>query len=169
MSESLNSVGVDASGHRAKTMKSEWLGLVLTLTLCFISGCVAGGPALRPDPAETSSKIKVGTSTAAQVKALLGTPWRTTNYGETYCGCPHADFQEVWEYRGADSTGRYRLHIEFDERGIARILVKTSNATGTARVLASSTPDQTPHSGHHAHSEHHHAANGLQAGPSAQP
>jgi hypothetical protein len=154
---------------RLRRLKSRWLGLALTLTLCFISGCVVGGPALRPDPAQASSRIQVGSSTAAQVKTILGTPWRTTNYGESYCGCPHSDLQEVWEYRGADSTGSYRLHIEFDDRGIARILVKTSNATGTARVLASSMPDQAPHGGQHAHSEHHHAEHGLQAGPSAQP
>jgi hypothetical protein len=167
-------------------MKPIGLGWVVTGTLCLV-GCAASGPALRSDPAEASSRIKAGSSTAVQVKTLLGNPWRTTNYGETYCGCPHGDFQEVWEYRGADSTGPYKLHIEFDERGIARILVKTSNVTGTARVLASSTADPTPHHGHHTHGEHHegahadegpapranlepvHAEHGAPAEPTAQP
>jgi hypothetical protein len=67
---------------------------------------------------ETFAKIKVGDSTGDEVKKLLGTPWRITNYGETYCGCPHKDMQEVWEYRGRDSSGTYKYHIELDDEGV---------------------------------------------------
>jgi outer membrane protein assembly factor BamE (lipoprotein component of BamABCDE complex) len=80
-----------------------------------------------PKPAindEAFSKIQVGSSSDAQVKDLLGTPWRITNYGETYCGCRHAEPQEVWEYRGADASGSYKFHLEFDDDGIVRVAAK---------------------------------------------
>ncbi len=74
---------------------------------------------------ETFSKIESGSSTKAEVRALLGTPWRTTNYGD----CNPVDWQETWEYRGQDSTGTYKLHVEFDHGGIARIVAKIPDRT----------------------------------------
>src|SRR5712692_821955 len=74
---------------------------------------------------ETFSKIKAGSSTKAEVRALLGTPWRTTNYGD----CHAVDWQEVWEYRGQDTTGTYKLHVEFDDGGIARTVAKIPDKT----------------------------------------
>jgi hypothetical protein len=122
--------------------------------LCLISGCAAHSPAQRRDPAEASSRIQVGSFTQAQVKAVLGAPWRTTNYGESYCGCPHRDLQEVWEYRGADPAGAYKLHIEFDDAGIARTVAKIQGPRNSVTILASSKPNpahehQPEHQGHH--------------------
>jgi hypothetical protein len=105
------------------------------------------------------SNIKAGVSTRADVKAVLGAPWRATNYGETYCGCPYIDLQEVWEYRGADSTGPYKFHIEFDADGVAQILA-VAYQNGVVRILASNMPDGPAHSAHH----HHHGA-----GPNTTP
>ncbi len=131
-------------------MNPKWLPLSACLALCFVSGCI-GHSASNIKPAingETFSKIKVGSSTESEVKALLGTPWRTTNYGESYCGCHPVDLQEIWEYRGKDSTGTYKLHLEFDVRGIARIVAKIPDAGDAVRIVAS-VPDETLASGHH--------------------
>jgi outer membrane protein assembly factor BamE (lipoprotein component of BamABCDE complex) len=87
---------------------------------------------------ETFSKIKVGTSTQDEVKDLLGTPWRITNYGETYCGCRHTEPQEVWDYRGADASGGYKFHLEFDDEGIVRIAAKIPDAAPAASPQRSS-------------------------------
>jgi len=137
-----------------EAMKSKHLRSAAALVLCLISGCATERPAQRRDPAEESSKIQVGSFTQAQVRALLGVPWRATNYGESYCGCPHRDLQEVWEYRGIDSAGAYKLHIEFDDAGIARTVAKIQGARNSVTILASSKPNpahenQPEHHGHH--------------------
>lgn len=124
--------------------------------LCLISGCATQSPAQRRDPAEASSKIQVGSFTQAQVRAVLGVPWRTTNYGESYCGCPHRDLQEVWEYHGTDSAGAYKLHIEFDDAGIARTVAKIQGPRNSVTILASSKPNPA-HEHHPEHHRHHEA------------
>ncbi len=91
---------------------------------------------------EAFANIKPGSSTQADVKALLGTPWRTTNYGD----CHPVDFQEVWEYRGQDPAGVYKLHIEFDEAGVTRLVTKTPER-GRAIVLAAMPSRREEH--HH--------------------
>lgn len=134
-------------------VRLKWLVLAFSVPLCSMSASIAhaGGDASRPaKPAvnegsaqagtradvrlkqKNVAKIKVGSSTDADVKALLGAPWRTTNYGESHCGCYHHDMQEVWEYRGLDSSGRYTLHIEFDDQGLARIVAKIPDGSGVA-------------------------------------
>lgn len=137
-------------------MRLVSLVLAGSSALLAVSGCsahrVANVPDQSADPALAEaaiSKVKAGSTTKAEVKRILGAPWRTTNYGETYCGCPYSNFQEVWEYRGVDSTGTYRLHIEFDGKGIARTVAKVAAPGGLVRTLASSGEDQIAHSGHH--------------------
>ncbi len=135
-------------------MKSKHVRSAVALVLCLISGCATQRPAQRRDPGEDSSKIQIGSFTQAQVKAVLGAPWRTTNYGEAYCGCPHRDLQEVWEYRGTDSASAYKLHIEFDDAGIARTVAKIQGARNSVTILANSKPNpphehQPEHQGHH--------------------
>jgi outer membrane protein assembly factor BamE (lipoprotein component of BamABCDE complex) len=92
---------------------------------------------------ETVGKIKVGSTTSAQVQQLLGPPWRTTNYGD----CNPIDYQEFWEYVGKDSTGLFRIHIEFDEYHIARIVAKVPKS-GPITVLAAAPKPETQ--------QHHH-------------
>jgi outer membrane protein assembly factor BamE (lipoprotein component of BamABCDE complex) len=86
------------------------------------------------------AKIKVGSSTGAQIRELLGTPWRTLNYGD----CNPIDYQETWEYLGHDGDGRFRISIEFDEANIARIVAKTP-AHGPDVVLAVAPKPVTEH------------------------
>jgi outer membrane protein assembly factor BamE (lipoprotein component of BamABCDE complex) len=86
------------------------------------------------------SKIKVGSSNRAQVLELLRTPWRSVDYGD----CNPVDYQEIWEYLGQDAAGVFRISIEFDEAGIARIITKTS-AKGPVIVLAAAPARGTTH------------------------
>ncbi|HXP66350.1 MAG TPA: outer membrane protein assembly factor BamE [Steroidobacteraceae bacterium] len=61
----------------------------------------------------------------ADVKKLLGEPWRTVQYN---------DLEEVenefWEYRGKEPQGTYRVHIEFDKQGKVVIVGKIPDAAG---------------------------------------
>jgi outer membrane protein assembly factor BamE (lipoprotein component of BamABCDE complex) len=92
---------------------------------------------------EAVAKIKVGSSTSTEVEQLLGTPWRTTNYGD----CNPADYQELWEYVGKDSTGLFRLHIEFDEDHIVRIIARAARNGSITVLAAAPRPEKQQH--HH--------------------
>jgi hypothetical protein len=64
------------------------------------------------------SKVVPGLS-KAQVRSLLGAPWRTIQYNDL-----DELENEIWEYRGKDSDGTYRIHIEFDRQHVVRIVGK---------------------------------------------
>ncbi len=85
-----------------------------------------------------AGKIRVGTSTGAKVTQLLGPPWRTTNYGD----CHPEDYQEIWEYVGHDAAGLFRIHIEFDDDNIARIVAKVPQQGRITVLAAAPKPDK---------------------------
>jgi hypothetical protein len=64
------------------------------------------------------AQVKPGLS-KARVRQLLGVPWRTMQYNDLD---PPGD--EIWEYRGRDANGTYRIHIEFDQHEVVRIVGK---------------------------------------------
>jgi len=141
-------------------MKQRFL-LGASLALCTLSACAAHRSATLSDHSEQAvlsdaniAKVKAGSSTRADVKAVIGSPWRIVNYGEVYCGCPHRDLQEVWEYRGTDSAGAYTLHIEFDDGGISRTVAKVQGPNKSFTILASSKPDDAHDAEHLAHHQH---------------
>jgi hypothetical protein len=123
--------------------KSTWgaavLGLGLLLTGMAAAGAEAGASAAaaagstpakaRPragaarsiDPA-LLAKVVTGIS-KAQVKSLLGDPWRTVQYNDL-----EAVENEIWEYRGKDAQGTYRVHIEFDPQGSVVVVGKIPDA-----------------------------------------
>jgi len=73
------------------------------------------------------AKVIPGTS-KTQVKLLLGAPWRTVQYNDL------DDLEdEIWEYRGEDSSGRYRIHIEFDHHDRVRILSRIADGAPAAK------------------------------------
>lgn len=81
-------------------------------------------------------KVVPGHTTKAEVQAALGTPWRDTRLtAETipYKGDPAVD---IWEFRGRDAHGIYRVHIEFDRHDITTLVGKIPDqaARATARV-----------------------------------
>ena len=91
----------------------------------------------------TLAKVMPGKTTKAEVETLLGQPWRTTNYGEVGEDEPGHEPPEVWEWRGRDSqNGLYRVHIEFNPKGIVTNVGKVPEKTGTgpARVAPEEAP-----------------------------
>jgi len=88
------------------------------------------------------AKIKVGNTTREQIKELLGTPYRMTNYGD----CSAMDYQEFWEYLGHDENGVFKIHIEFDDSGIARILAKDTKKGPIILLDAAPKPEKHQHS-----------------------
>lgn len=80
----------------------------------------------------TLARIIPGHTTKAQVQALLGKPWRDTELDKEsipYQGDPSVD---IWEYRGRDSKGTYRIHIEFDKHDTTTLVAKVPDKTGRA-------------------------------------
>jgi hypothetical protein len=69
------------------------------------------------------SQVQPGHSTKAQVRSLLGAPWRVVQFNDCGMSMP-GQADETWDYRGQDAHGAYRLHIEFDEHGIADLVAK---------------------------------------------
>jgi FAD/FMN-containing dehydrogenase len=79
--------------------------------------------------AQVLAKVVPGIS-KAQVKSLLGDPWRTVQYNDE-----EEIENEFWEYRGKDSHGTYRVHIEFDQHDtvviVGKIPDKVAGGKGT--------------------------------------
>lgn len=71
-----------------------------------------------------TAKLTPGKSTKAQVQALLGAPWRTVQYSDL--GVLE---DEIWEYRGIDPGGSYRIHIEFDHHDVVHLIGKIPDGT----------------------------------------
>jgi hypothetical protein len=51
---------------------------------------------------------------------------------------------ETWEYRGSDANGGFRLHIEFNDRGVVHLFAKIPDQSpgdeGTTAKVAPSAP-----------------------------
>lgn len=114
-------------------------GVALALCCCW-AGAASGGA--MPDPgtarhfaAATLAKVIPGRTTKAQIKALLGPPWRITQSFD-----PDEPGPEIWEYRGQGAQGTYRIHIEFDKRGIAVLIAKIPDKGGEAPARVAKTP-----------------------------
>jgi hypothetical protein len=87
----------------------------------------------------TLAEVIPGSTTKAQVEALLGQPWRTTVFAEGHDKPGHEE-PEVWEWRGQDSqNGLYRVHIEFNLKGIVTNIAKVPEKTHMAPARV--TPD----------------------------
>jgi outer membrane protein assembly factor BamE (lipoprotein component of BamABCDE complex) len=116
-------------------MALKWAQFLIIPILFFASAAFAAPPGSADYPSEVNmsnvAKIQVGITTGEQVRALLGAPYRMNNYGD----CNPVDYQEVWEYIGHDANGIFKIHIEFDEDHIARIVAKDSK-NGPIEVLA---------------------------------
>lgn len=122
----------------------------LALYALAAAGAYAGGSAPPPNASGAGAinesklaQIRPGKSTKNQVQSLLGTPWRIVQFNDCGEGMP-GQADETWDYRGKDSHGTYRVHIEFDDAGIAHLLAKIpDNVQGgkgtTAKIAAEST------------------------------
>jgi hypothetical protein len=134
----------------ARGMAGVVCGAGLAICCFSIPGFTAPGDAPSDDSAAAAAvrgaelnrklpEIVPGKSTKAQVVALLGRPWRTVQYNDL-----DELEDEIWEYRGTDAQGPFRVHIEFDRQDVVHIAGKISDrgsgSDGTPARSAPSTP-----------------------------
>jgi hypothetical protein len=95
--------------------------LTLAPVAAFCGGGTAGtGAALTP---QALAGITPGKTTKTDIKSLFGTPWRVVQFND--CGEAMDDqADETWEYRGTDAGGAFRLHVEFDDKGVVHLMAK---------------------------------------------
>jgi outer membrane protein assembly factor BamE (lipoprotein component of BamABCDE complex) len=111
-------------------MRAKLSPVVLAFALCCgpLSVACAAEPTQPIDP-QVLAKVVPGIS-KSQVKSLLGDPWRTVQYNDL-----DQIENEFWEYRGKDSQGPYRVHIEFDQNNtvviVGKIPEKVAGGKGT--------------------------------------
>jgi hypothetical protein len=84
--------------------------------------CLAVSSA-RSDEAPPLAQIVPGKSSKSDVASLFGKPWRVVQFND--CGMAMDDqADETWEYRGADSSGAFRIHIEFGDDNVVHLIAK---------------------------------------------
>jgi hypothetical protein len=109
-------------------MKSSWSVPALAVALS----------ALAIFPARAGSDIAnivPGRSSKADVRSLLGAPWRILQFND--CGMAMDDqADETWEYRGTDASGGYRIHVEFGDNGDVHLIAKIPDATPGGKATA---------------------------------
>jgi hypothetical protein len=112
----------------------------------FATPAYCAGNVPSPAPVVNSrsvAQVAPGKSTRADVRSLFGEPWRVVQFND--CGEAMDDqADETWEYRGQDSGGPYRLHIEFGDDGTVHLIAKipdnSSGSKGTVAKFAPSVP-----------------------------
>jgi hypothetical protein len=138
---------------KAKEIVSEMTAAVRTvgMAICcfFIPGVTAAIDAPKADSAVVAvsgadlnrklPEIVPGKSTKAQVVVLLGQPWRTVQYNDL-----DAIEDEIWEYRGTDSQGSFRVHIEFDRQGVVHLVGKIPDRGGGSDGTPARSAPQPP-------------------------
>lgn len=89
------------------------------------------------------AQITPGRSTKAQIKSLLGAPWRVVQFNDCGEAMP-GQSDETWDYRGRDAGGTFRVHIEFDDGGVAHLVAKISDhVTGDKGTMAKIAPSES--------------------------
>jgi outer membrane protein assembly factor BamE (lipoprotein component of BamABCDE complex) len=136
-----------------KTARARARGSAMASALCGLAAFAAasaGTPAAASRDSGTGmvserklAQITPGRSTKAQIKSLLGTPWRVVQFNDCGEAMP-GQSDETWDYRGRDAGGTFRVHIEFDEGGVAHLVAKISdNVTGDKGTTAKIAPTES--------------------------
>jgi len=131
-------------------MRIQMLGCCAGLALCFLGASAArsaDGWATAIPPASTDTisaaklaQLKPGTTTKAEVQSLLGAPWRILQFNDCGMSMP-GQADETWDYRGRNAKGTYRVHIEFDDSNVARLVAKIpDHVAGTKGTRAKTAP-----------------------------
>jgi hypothetical protein len=133
--------------------QAKTVGAVAAAVLCAFATFAtarAGTPAPgTPDAAAGAvnehrlAQVVPGKSTKARVKALLGAPWRVVQFND--CGkAMSGQSDETWDYRGRDAGGTFRVHIEFDDGGVAHLVAKIPDTvTGDKGTTAQIAPEDS--------------------------
>ena len=115
-----------------------FLMVAIAWSLVLASDAPGSAPAVsRELRTDLVTKIRIGSATRDRVAKLLGRPWRTVHYGD----CNAVENQELWEYWGHDVTGSFKLTIEFDAAGIARVIARTLPMGGIVVLAAAPAPE----------------------------
>jgi hypothetical protein len=112
-------------------MKNTWIAaasaifIMLAPTTAFCGASAANNGAALTSRA--LAKIVPGRTTKADMRSLFGAPWRVVQFND--CGEAMDDqADETWEYRGTDTGGAFRLHVEFDDNGVVHLVAKIPDA-----------------------------------------
>jgi outer membrane protein assembly factor BamE (lipoprotein component of BamABCDE complex) len=121
-------------------------GLALSVLASPAARCADGwATAIPPPRADTISaaklaQVKPGISTKTEVQSLLGAPWRILQFNDCGMSMP-GQADETWDYRGRNAKGTYRVHIEFDDSNVARLVAKIpDHVAGTKGTRAVTAP-----------------------------
>jgi hypothetical protein len=155
------------------TRNVSWIAAGIWFAAAVVCRAGEGMPDDTATPREfgraTIAKIVPGVTSAVEVQALLGKPWRQTVFGsgDECPPKPKADQAKptaarnpdqakkfnpyepgtavgAWDYRGRDSGGDYILRIEFDTRYITYLVARIPTAgAGVARVEAPAGPTES--------------------------
>jgi hypothetical protein len=121
-------------GGELVMQKGELISLERVAAPGSTGGAAADFGAPRAFGAKILAAVVPGRTTKKQVEALLGKPWRTVDADEDEAT------PESWEYRGKDASGAYRVHVEFDNHGVATLIVKVPDKAHSARAQVEKTP-----------------------------
>jgi hypothetical protein len=131
-------------------MRIQMLVYCAGLAFCFLgtsaARCEDGWAKVIPPPgvdtisAVKLAQVKPGVSTKTEVQSLLGAPWRILQFNDCGMSMP-GQADETWDYRGRNAKGTYRVHIEFDDSNVARLVAKIpDHAAGTKGTRAITAP-----------------------------
>jgi hypothetical protein len=132
-------------------MRIQMLIYCAGLALCFFGSSAARcedgwakvippPPSVDPISASKLARVVPGSSTKTEVQSLLGAPWRILQFNDCGMSMP-GQADESWDYRGRDAKGTYRVHIEFDDSNVARLVAKIpDHAAGTKGTRAKVAP-----------------------------
>lgn len=84
------------------------------------------------------ARIVPGHTAKRDVESLLGKPWRETELDEESIPYPGDPSVDVWEYRGRNSKGTYRIHIEFDKHDVTTLIAKIPDKAARAEARVAS-------------------------------
>ena len=112
---------------------------VLSLGVSGAAPARAGDPQTPQLTPQALAQILPGHSTKADLSALLGAPWRIVQFDDCGEAMP-GQADETWEYRGHGPDGSYRLHVEFDEHGVVRLIADIPDRSGPRGVIAVAIP-----------------------------
>ena len=126
-------------------MKSSWSvpAVALALSALTIFPASAGsdlaplghGPTVSAHASHDIADIVPGRSSKAEVRSLLGAPWRIVQFND--CGMAMDDqADETWEYRGTEPNGGYRIHVEFGDDGMVHLIAKIPEESPGGKATA---------------------------------
>jgi hypothetical protein len=108
------------------------LALLVASSLALLGAAAYAGEPLSP---QALARIIPGHSTKTELNTLLGAPWRVVQFDDCGQAMP-GQANETWEYRGTGPDGSYRLHVEFDDHGVVRLISAVPDKSGARGAIA---------------------------------